>query len=145
MYLKKVFNSGLVQINVLDSNPSNLLKLIEEVQKIDGVEVSNRSKYLIDPSMFSKTCDNNELFIDINKKGCSKGLGILKLCEYLNIPLSQTISIGDSANDLSMFKQTQVDVAVANSINELKEKADVLTTSNDNDGVASFLEKHFNL
>ena len=39
--------------------------------------------------------------IDIVKKGCSKGQGILKLEELIN---DETAGIGDSYNDLEMFK-----------------------------------------
>ena len=143
--LKKVYKSGVAQINVMHNNRQQLLEIIEKIKTIKDVEISNLSKNLINPEKFDISCDHTTLFIDINKKRCTKGLGIEKLAQYLNIPLSQTISIGDSINDLSMFEKSQVDIAVANSIEQLKQHADILTKSNNNDGVAKFLEKHFNL
>lgn len=53
----------------------------------------------------------------------------------------ETIAIGDDNNDLSMFEQVGYKVAVDNAIDTVKEKADEITLSNDEDGVAVFLEK----
>ena len=53
----------------------------------------------------------------------------------------EIIAIGDDNNDLSMFEQVGYKVAVDNAIDIVKEKADEITLSNDEDGVAVFLEK----
>lgn len=143
--LKKMSEYGVAQINVMGENKENLLKLVDIVNRMKKVEVSNLSKALIQPDDFSIDCDHTSLFIDINNKGITKGTGIEKLAENFKIPLEQTLSIGDSINDLSMFERSSVDVAVYNSINELKNHADVITKSNDNNGVAKFLERYFNL
>ena len=52
-----------------------------------------------------------------------------------------TIAIGDDINDLSMFEQVGYKVAVDNAIDIVKEKADEIILSNDEDGVAVFLNK----
>ena len=52
-----------------------------------------------------------------------------------------TIAIGDDINDLSMFEQVRYKVAVDNAIDIVKEKADEITLSNDENGVAVFLNK----
>ena len=44
-----------------------------------------------------------------------------------------------------MFDKSQIDVAVGNSITDLKNVADVVTASNNESGVAAFLEYHYNL
>lgn len=143
--LKKMCEYGVAQINVMSNNKNNLLELMKIVQRMRNVEISNLSKALIQPDDFSISCDNTSLYIDINNKGTTKGVGIEKLSEYLNVPLENTLAIGDSINDLSMFEKSGVDVAVLNSINNLKNNADIITKSNDNEGVAKFLEKYFNL
>lgn len=61
--------------------------------------------------------------------------------EILNIKKEETIAIGDDINDLSMFEQVGYKVAVDNAIDVVKEKADEITLSNDEDGVAVFLDK----
>lgn len=53
----------------------------------------------------------------------------------------KTIAIGDDNNDLSMFEEVGYKVAMGNAIDIVKQKADEITLSNDEDGVAVFLEK----
>lgn len=54
-------------------------------------------------------------FIEVVPKGYSKATGIQTLIDYLHIPLEQTISIGDSTNDLPMLSYTKESVAMGNS------------------------------
>jgi hydroxymethylpyrimidine pyrophosphatase-like HAD family hydrolase len=49
---------------------------------------------------------------------------------------------GDFINDYSMFKVCDITVAMGNSFEELIKLADYITSTNDNDGVAKFLEKN---
>ena len=64
-----------------------------------------------------------------------------KLAEHLNIPMCKTVAIGNDNNDLSMIQVARVGVAVENATDELKKKANYITDSNDDDGVAKYLEK----
>ena len=59
----------------------------------------------------------------------------------INIKKEETIAIGDDMNDLSMFEQVGYKVAVDNAIDIVKENADEITLSNDEDGVAVFLNR----
>ncbi len=79
--------------------------------------------------------------LEINEKGATKGQAILTLAEYLGIDPSQTIGFGDGANDISMMKAVGIGVAMENAIDEVKEAADLVTLTNDEDGVAVALEK----
>ena len=62
------------------------------------------------------------------------------ISQYLNIPLKNTIAIGNDKNDISMFDVAGLSVAVANASDDIKSKVDYVTLSNDEDGVAIFLE-----
>ncbi len=63
------------------------------------------------------------------------------MLEILNIKKEESIAIGDDNNDLSMFEQVGYKVAMENAIDSVKQKADEITLSNDEDGVAIFLDK----
>lgn len=72
-----------------------------------------------------------------------KGYGLIKLCEYLGIDLGEVMVIGDSDNDLEMFElHSPIKVAVANAYDCIKELADYIVGSNDEDGVAEAIEKY---
>ena len=63
------------------------------------------------------------------------------LVEHIGIELNDVIAFGDDINDLGMLKLAGTAVAVSNAIEEVKAVADHITESNDQDGVAKFLER----
>ena len=65
----------------------------------------------------------------------------MEFCKALNISLEETVAIGNDFNDVPMFKVAGYSVAMKNSNDEVKKYADEITESNENDGVAIFLEK----
>ena len=85
--------------------------------------------------------DDKTIFCDIANINSNKGNAVKKLLEILNISKNEAIAIGDDNNDLAMFEQVGYRVAVDNAIDVVKEKANEITLSNDDDGVAVFLEK----
>ena len=61
---------------------------------------------------------------------------ILELAKSLNIFLSDIVSFGDDINDMEMLQICGMGVAVSNAVTEVKDVADCVTLSNDEDGVA---------
>lgn len=84
--------------------------------------------------------DKEELWFSIISNKASKGSALQKLAKYLNVPLENTIAIGNDKNDISMFEVAGLSVAVSNAENDIKEKVNYVTLSNNEDGVAVFLE-----
>ena len=82
---------------------------------------------------------SQDYYHDYNKVGVSKAKGVVELLEYLNIPVEKAITIGDSFNDVSMCEVAGYCVAMGNAVDKLKNIADEVTTTNDEDGVATFL------
>jgi Cof subfamily protein (haloacid dehalogenase superfamily) len=83
-------------------------------------------------------------FLELVPKAYSKATGIQFLLDYLNIPLEQTISIGDSTNDLPMLSYTKESVAMGNANPVLFDSVTYITTDINEDGIANAL-KHFGL
>lgn len=82
-------------------------------------------------------------YMEFNRKGVSKGEGLKKLCEILNIDIKDTIAIGDNYNDLSMIKAAGLGIGVANTIEPMKAECDVITENDcDHDAVAEVIEKY---
>ena len=73
--------------------------------------------------------------------GVDKGRGIRRLGELYQIEPKNIMAIGDSQNDLDMLKAAGFSVAMANAGQEVKDAADYVTLSNDEDGVAAVVEK----
>jgi HAD superfamily hydrolase (TIGR01484 family) len=74
--------------------------------------------------------------------GCSKGLGVRKVCEALGIhPETQLLAIGDAENDLAMLRMAAIGVAVGNASPLAQEAADfVLEETNDQGGAGVAME-----
>ena len=70
--------------------------------------------------------------IDIMKAGVSKFNGIRELSDMLDIPLEDTIAVGNYYNDIDMIQKAGTGIAVANSVEEAKQAADYVT-ENDNE------------
>lgn len=75
-------------------------------------------------------------------KCATKENAIRFLCDYLKIPCEQIIAFGDDHNDIRMLKICGVGVAMQNAIDEVKAVSDAVTKSNDEDGLADFLEQY---
>lgn len=83
-------------------------------------------------------------FIEVVPLGYSKATGIQFLIDYLNINIEDTISIGDSTNDLSMLEYTKESIAMGNSNPLLFDKVTYVTTDVDKDGILNAL-KHYHI
>ena len=70
----------------------------------------------------------------------NKERGIRKMMDHYNADYKDAIVFGDSGNDLSMFTDEWTCVAMGNAIDELKKKADYVTTNVDEDGIYNACE-----
>jgi Cof subfamily protein (haloacid dehalogenase superfamily) len=77
-------------------------------------------------------CLNGEL---INRK-FDKGRGVLRVAEYLGVPVSDTYGFGDSMNDLEMIKTVGTSVCMANGSETLKKMSDMVCPAVTDDGLA---------
>ena len=74
-------------------------------------------------------------------KKADKWHGIEALAKHTGIDLSCIAAFGDDYNDIEMLNKCGIGIAVANSIDEAKAVADYICDTNDNDGVAKWLEE----
>ena len=89
---------------------------------------------------------NGIFFADVNLKNSSKGMAICHFCKKCNISQNETMCFGNSINDLDMFENCEISVAMKNGIGEILKKSNYITEySNNDNGLAKFLEKYFNL
>lgn len=77
-------------------------------------------------------------------RGCSKAEGMLELMSYLGIPAEQTLAMGDSTNDLAMFGVAAHTVCMGGGMEALKARAEYVTDTVLEDGLAKAL-RHFGL
>lgn len=73
----------------------------------------------------------------------TKGNGLKQIIEYYNIDKDKTIAIGDGHNDIELFDEVKIKVAMANSHKDLLKYANVVTKSVYDHGVYHFLKDFF--
>ena len=77
----------------------------------------------------------------ITRAGITKETAITKLCEHIGVSLSDVTAFGDDLADIGSLKLCGTGVAMGNAVPQVKEVADVIIGSNDEDGIADYLEK----
>lgn len=82
-----------------------------------------------------------ELFMDINIKGIDKSVGARRVMEYYGLTMDEAMAFGDGGNDLPLVRDVAVGVAMGNACDELKQVADHITSSVDEDGVSRALKQ----
>jgi Cof subfamily protein (haloacid dehalogenase superfamily) len=75
------------------------------------------------------------------KKEATKENAILKACAICGIALEDVTAFGDDVPDIGMLKLCGTGVAMGNAIDSVKEAADIVIGSNDEDGIAKYLEQ----
>lgn len=86
---------------------------------------------------------NNHL--DICPRGMDKGAALRIICEKKGIAREETIAFGDQQPDIAMLEAAGVAVAMGNAIEELKRKADFVTRTNEESGIAYALGSYLHM
>lgn len=86
----------------------------------------------------------NPLFIDVIPAGGGKHIAVSKIMEYYGYKKDETMAFGDGGNDKTMLKAVGIGVAMGNANEDVKEIADYITSTVDEDGILKAL-KHFNV
>ncbi|RUS47754.1 Cof-type HAD-IIB family hydrolase [Cohnella sp. AR92] len=88
-----------------------------------------------------QTVRSGDFFMDVQPLTASKGIALERLAKLRGVPREQILAIGNYFNDIGMLTFAGHGVAVANSPDAVKEAADEVTVSNNEDGVAVVLER----
>lgn len=81
-------------------------------------------------------------YLDLTPPGTDKGYAVRAFARHYGVPLDEVAVIGDMANDLPMFETAGLAIAMGNGAPEVKERADLVSVTNEDNGVAYAIE-HF--
>ena len=121
------------------THPGDSLKLCiyhrdEETREITRAAISHLGMQLADAETTS---------LEVSPTGITKARGLEILCEYLNIPIEETVAVGDADNDLDVLKAAGLAVAMGNANAHVKEVCDVVVSDNDHDGIVEVIDRFF--
>ncbi len=101
----------------------------------------------VEKKVHAALCDRMDVyrsepyFLEILPKGVDKAKALEKLLGTLGFKREELMACGDGFNDLTMIEYAGLGVAMENARDEVKKRADYVTCSNDEDGVAAAVEK----
>lgn len=110
--------------------------LLEEPNYLKAVEAILK-KEMPDKSVAT----SKPYFLEVTHHGIDKAESLKRLAAKLNIKQEEIIAVGNAGNDLSMVEYAGLGIWVDNVNPELRDKADVIVASNNNDGVAEVVER----
>ena len=102
-------------------------------------DIEKARKIINDENLNVVLTDSGYAF-HINSKGVDKGSGFLEALKILDADLNDAIVIGDSDTDIPLFKIVKNSIAVANSTENLKKIAKIVTTKKSGEGVLEGLD-----
>jgi Cof subfamily protein (haloacid dehalogenase superfamily) len=80
-------------------------------------------------------------YLDVTNVNANKGEVVRMLSTLLSIPPAQIATIGDQPNDVLMFQQSGVSIAMGNASQDVQHAATYVTTSNEEEGFANAMER----
>ncbi len=122
--------------DVIDFRPNKILFSIDPADIDEKIELFDK-KYKGKVNAFKST----PFFYEIMPVGVEKGASLREMAKFLGFAIKDTIAFGDERNDLEMLEAAGTGVVMANAPDVVKEYGDYITKSNDEDGIAYYLDK----
>ncbi|OBR66382.1 hydrolase [Paenibacillus oryzae] len=123
--------------SALITQPLNKLLIIDQPERLDQIALE------LQPLIGDRVhmTKSKAHYLEFMHKEGTKGHALQFMAEHLGCSMDETIAIGDAWNDREMIQAAGLGVAMANSVDSLKELADYVTLSNNEDGVRHVIEK----
>jgi Cof subfamily protein (haloacid dehalogenase superfamily) len=116
-------STNVAKIVVVDDDAKSLAAAAASVRDHFGGRVSATS--------------SQSFCLDITNPQANKGVVVTYLSNMYNIPTNEIATIGDAQNDVLMFAQSGISIAMGNAVDDVQVLATYVTTSNDNEGFAN--------
>ncbi|WP_055666811.1 sugar-phosphatase [Desnuesiella massiliensis] len=131
-------NVNLVDFNTIKEEEDIIkVMMVEEPEKLEEA-IAKLPKELYDEYTIVRSAP---YFLEFLNKQGNKGEGVRMIAQYLGIKQEEVICVGDAGNDVHMIKYAGLGVAMGNAFDEVKEIADFITKTNEEDGVAHVINK----
>ncbi len=116
--------------------PTKVL-FVGEVRELDQLELAMRQHF----ASSLHICKSKPHFLEISHPEATKGHALDTLARRSGLTAEQVIAIGDAPNDLEMIEYAGLGAVMGNASPEVKEKANYVASSNEEDGVAQVIAK----
>lgn len=127
-----------VSLKVMSFKDIDVNEPIVKIMFVDSKEKLDMAEKIIPKEFYNKytIVRSADVFLEFLNKDANKGIGVKYLAEFLGIKQEEVICIGDAGNDVEMIKYAGLGVAMENAYSYVKEAANYITKTNEEDGVA---------
>ncbi|KAL8109945.1 endoribonuclease YBEY, chloroplastic isoform X1 [Apium graveolens] len=109
---------------------------------VEGVKTTLRPYWSEVTTNRASVVQAQDDMLEIVPLGTSKGSGVKMLLDHLGVSAKEVMAIGDGENDVEMLELASLGVALSNGSDKAKAVADIIGTSNDEDGVADAIYRY---
>ena len=141
-YINKMQEEKFLKITICDESKSvfqSIIKKLNQIENIEVLDVSHMSRKLIQQG--TEEIPIEYYYTEISAQNVDKWYALEFLMSKLNIKKEEIVAIGDNINDKKMIEEAGLGVAMGQSNPTIKEIANYITDSNEQEGVATILEK----
>ena len=141
-YINKMEEEKFLKITICDENKSifqSIIKKLDEIENIQVLEVSHMSRKMIQQG--TEEIPIEYFYTEISSKNTDKWYALEYLMKKLKIKKEEIVTIGDNMNDKKMIEEAGLGIVMGQSNPLIKEIANEITTTNEEDGVAIALDK----
>ena len=131
----------IVKITICDNNQSifnSIMRKLKDIEDVEVLEVSHMSRKTIQQG--SEEIPIEYFYTEISAKNVDKWNAIEMLKEKMSIQTEEIVTIGDNMNDKKMIENAGLGIAMGQSSPVVKEVANHVTSSNNEEGVAQVLD-----
>jgi Cof subfamily protein (haloacid dehalogenase superfamily) len=136
----------------LTSDVAKLVGVSDDLEVVRACETAVRERFADDahfhqsnpqrePNSRVSAARSQPYYLDVTHPDANKGFVALALSKMLGIPTDQIATIGDMQNDVSMFVESGISIAMGQSSDEVKKAATYTTTSMEEEGFANAVER----
>ena len=109
------------------AEPEQISAMMTEAQQLFG-------------DTLSLTC-SKPYFLEVNPPNATKGHALAVCAEEMGFPLSECVAFGDSLNDVSMLRAAGIGVCMDNGRADVKQMGFAVCRTNQEDGVARYIQQ----
>ena len=132
-----------IEIHEIDMDDISNDEVMIKIMMIDEPEILSEAIDKLPKEVYDKytVVRSAPFFLEFLNKSVNKGVGVEMLAKHLGVKKEEVMTFGDAGNDLHMIEYAGLGIAMGNAFEEVKEAANYITDTNDNDGVAKAIEK----
>jgi Cof subfamily protein (haloacid dehalogenase superfamily) len=116
---------------------AKIVGVSDDLELVAAVEAAARERF----GDHVSAARSQPYYLDVTHPQANKGAVLRYFSEHCHVPLERIATLGDQPNDVLMFTDAGLSIAMGNASEEVKRAADRVSESNDEDGFAIAIER----